>query len=149
MDCSHTLALSRRENGNKRKRMASGLTPSLLSVSTNCKKTEMCKFGSSVGFSGERVMSYYLQQRGFQFEIVSCNCTMNNARIVVLIKGHNKLLKGPIIIIIAHSKQQSASSSKVTLNFVYVSSAITSTTSSSSAKIEKTEKCLSLDDVTV
>jgi hypothetical protein len=49
-DCSHALARSLRENGNRRKRMASGSTPFAFNVSANCTKTERCKFGSSVGF---------------------------------------------------------------------------------------------------
>jgi len=49
-DCSHALARSLREKGNKRMRMALGSTPLHLNVSANCTKIERCKFGSSVGF---------------------------------------------------------------------------------------------------
>lgn len=49
-DCSHALALSLRENGNKYSLMASGFEPLLFNVFAYCTNTDKWRFGSSVGF---------------------------------------------------------------------------------------------------
>jgi len=47
-ECSHALALSLSENGNRRRRMASVDAPFIFSVSQTPRKTERCRLGSSI-----------------------------------------------------------------------------------------------------
>jgi len=48
-ECSHALALSLSENGNRHRRMASVEAPLIFRVSDTSKNTKRCKFGSSIG----------------------------------------------------------------------------------------------------
>src|ERR1051325_8361037 len=48
-DWSQARALSLKEKGNRRNRIASGFTPFAFTVSAYCTNTNRCKFGSSVG----------------------------------------------------------------------------------------------------
>jgi len=70
-DCSQALALSLREKGNKRRRMASGSTPLHLSVSANCTNTERCKFGSSVGLPEKWFCCMICSREGFNSKLLA------------------------------------------------------------------------------
>jgi len=48
-ECSHALALSLNENGNRHRQMASLHAPFLFKVSHTSKNTERCRLGSSIG----------------------------------------------------------------------------------------------------
>jgi len=48
-ECSHALALSLSENGNRHRRMASADASLIFSVSQTSKNTERCRLGSSIG----------------------------------------------------------------------------------------------------
>src|SRR3954471_709683 len=59
-DCNQALALSLNENENNLKRMASWLTPGYFTVLHNSIKSEMCRFGSSLGSPANWVLCWII-----------------------------------------------------------------------------------------